>query len=703
MSTSVACSQTQAIEGTVLFGYRVGQEFEIEGHIYRLKRTLSETKATLERVDSLKPRTITKSKLEELIRLGKVDGEFGLSCGNTKFHVDPPSEQDLEIANWRLGYVKAFLALPKEERKTRLVYQLRDQEAKARAANNDNILPPLPPRFAAALKPPSIATIYRWVQRYEPDTGPLSLLPRHFKSGRKRKKDCAAVENIIKAAVKKMTSLKTFTLSDAVVSIRHKLNELAQEDPHFASVTSIPVSGIYRRLRRYGAEFHLALARGRRYADNRFRPVMVAVHDERPLSCVEIDNTQLDVFVQIPGTQALTKPYMTMAVDVATRAVLSIHISLVAPNQDDICQVIVDMLYPKDPTMLESIGVKTNWPMHGVSSSIRIDNGKEYISTKVTKLVSALGIERVLCPPKTPRYKGVVERTFETLNDLGIHNFPGYTSGSPEKKGDARPERGPIFTLQQLKEHVLKLICDVYHTRPHGELELPPLRVWEEKTRDMVMRLPPSRQHLWFLQHSTDTKKLSRQGINIHGVTYNSYEARELLDVYGENKKVEVRWDPNDIGQVFVKNPSTNRLVELPCVSLDVRGVDSRTHELLKELSRSPTRKIDEAIYLRNRSEFNERVAELAGSRPSNMMPRGVKRSKRSKRKGTDVGRIDAQPIKIGRARKQRQSSITLIPSSFTSPPPSTKLATSNAQEVRSETDDFEIVALNKEIRYDDR
>lgn len=701
MSTSNACSQTPIIRGSNLFGYRVGQEFWLEGHPYRVSRQISNTETLLERLDTLSPRNITKSEFDELLRTGKVKNQPGFDRGNTKFHIAPPSDEDLMIAIWRMGYVKAFFKLPKGERKERLVHELRDREAKALAANNDNILPPPMPPNSPKLKPPSIATLYRWARRYNPDVGPLSLLSNHFKSGRKSTQDSAAVENIVKDGIQTMIDNKNLTRADAVINIQNALKNLAKKDPAYASVAKFPVSAIYRRMRLYGQEFHTALALGRRAADNRFRPVMVANHDDRALSCIEIDNTQLDVFVRISEEEAgIVKPYMTLAMDVATRSVLSIRISLLAPNEDDICRLLVDMLHPKDQAELKKIGVESGWPMHGMPAAIKIDNGREFISAKVTRLISALGIEQVRCPPKTPRYKGIVERTFRTLNQLGIHQFPGYTRGNPALKGDARPDKDRLLTFLDIERLILKLICDVYHTHPHSALDMPPLVAWARAVSGIEMRLPPSADDLRFLLHDIAERKLTRQGIKINGLTYNSYETRDLLDVYGEDMTVDVHWDPSDLGRVFVVNPSTKHLVALSCVDRDVDGLDLRTHEHLQKASRTAAGKIDEEKYLKLRAEFIDLVASISGRRPSAMMPRGAKKSKR---RSPNAGRIDDKPIKSGGVQRTQRRPKSADASSPTLPVQSAGAERQEPHALQIDDGDFEIISLDTESSHDDR
>lgn len=701
MSTSNARSQSRAIQGSVLFGYEVTPEFWLEGHPYTVKRSVSKNETLLERLDTLSPRSITKSEFDELLRTGKVKNQPGFDRGNTQFQLAPPSDEDLMIANWRMGYVKAFLKLPKGERKQRLVHELRDREAKALAANNDNILPPPMPPNSPKLKPPSIATLYRWTKRYEPETGSLSLLPNHFKSGRKSTRECEAVEIIIDEAIQHMLDHNNVSRADAVNNIKHKLNELAQKDPAHAHVDKIPVSRIYRRLRPYGQEFFTALTLGRRAADNRFRPVMPTEHDKRPLSCVEIDNTCLDVFVRIPGDETKPlRPYMTMAVDVATRSILAIRISLLAPNEHDICQLIVDMLHPKDQAKLRKLGVKFGWPMHGTSQAFRMDNANELDSPKVKRLRSALNIEQVLCPPRTPRYKGIVERAFRTLNQLGIHQFPGYTRGNPALKGDARPDKDRLLTVQELERLILKLICDVYHNHKHSALNMTPLEAWERARPFVTFRLPPPPADLHFLLHQVQRRQLTRQGIKILGLTYNSHETRDLLDFYGENKDVEVRWDPNDLGDVFVANPSTGRLVALPCVSLDVGGLDLRTYRYLKKASRPVNGRLDEAKYLKLRAEFIDLVASISGRRPSAMMPRGAKKSKR---RSPNAGGIDDKPIKSGGVQRIQRRPRSADASSPTLPVQSAGAERQEPHALQIDDGDFEIISLDTEIPHDDR
>ncbi len=118
----------------------------------------------------------------------------------------------------------------------------------------------------------------------------------------------------------------------------------------------------------------------------------------------------------------------------------------------------------------------------GVAGTVRTDEGKDYTSKHLTRVLADLGIVHDVCPPYTPEAKPFIERFFGTLTrDLFAH-LPGFTGHSvaDRKKIEAkksfaqrrgRDER-ETFDIQ-LTGAELQRKCDqwcdaVYGRREHG-------------------------------------------------------------------------------------------------------------------------------------------------------------------------------------------------------------------------------------------
>ena len=90
---------------------------------------------------------------------------------------------------------------------------------------------------------------------------------------------------------------------------------------------------IARRVRKRPAAKVLAGRRGRKAARDRYGPVTGSLVADYPLSLVQIDHTLVDVIVVDAETrEPIQRPWLTLAIDVATRCVAGFHLSLEPPS-----------------------------------------------------------------------------------------------------------------------------------------------------------------------------------------------------------------------------------------------------------------------------------------------------------------------------------------------------------------------------------
>ncbi|MFE7986650.1 hypothetical protein ACFUZA_31455 [Streptomyces cellulosae] len=76
-----------------------------------------------------------------------------------------------------------------------------------------------------------------------------------------------------------------------------------------------------------------------------------------------------------------------------------------------------------------------------VPETIIVDRGKVYVSAAFTAACETLGISVQPTPHYAPAAKGIVERTFGTINALLCQHLPGYTGSDVTRRGpDAETE-----------------------------------------------------------------------------------------------------------------------------------------------------------------------------------------------------------------------------------------------------------------------
>ena len=131
---------------------------------------------------------------------------------------------------------------------------------------------------------------------------------------------------------------------------------------------------------------------------------------EHPLDIVQIDHTQADVFVVDPWFRRnIGRPWISVAIDIATRCVVGIYIAMERPSSATVALLLSRIVLPKAP-WLQSIGAECEWPMHGIPKVLHLDNAAEFKSRALKLGCAEYGMELMYRPVGRPKFGGHIER-----------------------------------------------------------------------------------------------------------------------------------------------------------------------------------------------------------------------------------------------------------------------------------------------------
>jgi putative transposase len=186
------------------------------------------------------------------------------------------------------------------------------------------------------------------------------------------------------------------------------------------------------------------------------------------LERVQIDHTSADVIVvderhRLP----IGRPYVTAAIDEASRCVPGFVVTLEAPSATSVGLCLAHMAIDKRAWM-ERLGVETVWPMSGKPRELYVDNAAEFKSEALRRGCDQHGIRIEYRPPGQPHHGGVVERLIGTMMRM-LHELPGTTFSNTGERGDYDSDAKAILTLRELQRW-LALAVACYHGEPHEGL-----------------------------------------------------------------------------------------------------------------------------------------------------------------------------------------------------------------------------------------
>ena len=292
---------------------------------------------------------------------------------------------------------------------------------------------------------------------------------------------------------------------------------------------------------------------GAKVARDRYRPVPGHYNAEYAYEVVQIDHTPVDIIVvDRKLRQPLQRPWLTLAMDVASRMVAGFYLSLEPPSVLSVSLAIQHLVQPKQ-AWLSSLGIDARWPTAGLPNTIHVDNAREFRSRALRRGAEEHGIELVYRPVATPHYGGHIERLIGTMMGA-VHLLPGTTFSNIQQRGDYDSCSNSAMTLDEL-ERWLALEVVRYHADRHGTFGVPPIAAWDAavERREFDLRQPHDFAGFQVDFLPFERRMVRRDGIHLFGLRYWD----DMLSVWAGRLgyKLLVSYDPRDLSTIFVHSP----------------------------------------------------------------------------------------------------------------------------------------------------
>ena len=265
----------------------------------------------------------------------------------------------------------------------------------------------------------------------------------------------------------------------------------------------------------------------------------------------------------------IDRPWVTLAIDIATRMVTGYHVSFETPSRLSVALCLTRAVASK-AALLADLDCIASWPAQGRPHSIHVDNGCDFRSRAFQSACAEWGIALVYRPPGRPHFGGHVERLIGTMMGA-VHLLPGTTQSSVSTKGSYDAEGMAAMTLGEFDRWFALEICR-YNNSIHSSLGCTPVAKWEALADGMVGDIPFDMEAFRVSFLPSEQRQVRRDGIHLFDLRYWSdalagYVARK-------DRKVVVRYDPRDLSVIWVELDGGRcvearyRNLEIPSVSL---------------------------------------------------------------------------------------------------------------------------------------
>ena len=394
----------------------------------------------------------------------------------------------------------------------------------------------------------STRQVYDHLARYRGERRVSSVLPRT--NGARRARISIGVEAIISETLREMwLQPEQPDLAPIVDEIRARCSGQGFKPPAYVTVAKrIPIiftpEEIARRRLSGGKHLH------------RLKPRPGYIRAAHALDVVQIDHTPADIqFVEVIDDHGVFvgRPYLTIAADVATSAIIGFCLTLERPSRLSVALCLAHAMCRKDGWLAER-GIAHPWEMYGRPKQIVVDSAKEFQSSTFAKGCADFGIAIRTRNKGTVHRGGVVERLVGKVNTV-LRSLPGKTGRSIADRGDYASDERASLTFAALERCIALAIIDHNQTQNARKLTVPRLE-WER-------RLPPTDRPiddpdqvlLNFLPRTT--RRISPQGVSLFAIDYFEQWLGPLVARRDRLPPLDLCYDPRDISRIYIADPDT--------------------------------------------------------------------------------------------------------------------------------------------------
>jgi putative transposase len=287
----------------------------------------------------------------------------------------------------------------------------------------------------------------------------------------------------------------------------------------------------------------------------------------RVLEQVQVDHTVVDLeVVDEQHRLPIGRPYITAAIDVFSRSITGLVVTLEAPSATSVGLCLAHMVTDKR-AWLERLGAEVDWPMSGKPEQLHVDNASEFHSEALSRGCEQHGIALRYRPPGQPHYGGIIERVIGTMMQM-VHELPGTTFSNPVQRGAYDSAATACLTMTELQRW-LALAVATYHGQVHGTTWQTPAARWAAgvAASSAAVRAPVTvTSETAFLVDFLPVVRriLTRTGFVIDHVRYFGDGLKPWIARRDRPDRFVIRRDPRDISRVWVLDPDGQFYLEVP-------------------------------------------------------------------------------------------------------------------------------------------
>ncbi len=314
-----------------------------------------------------------------------------------------------------------------------------------------------------------------------------------------------------------------------------------------------------------------------------------------PGAVIQMDHTQLDIWLVDAFTkQPIGRPWLTLGVDVFSRAIWGFFLSFDVPSQESVTQAIISGLTSKEvspdwdtlSTQLRQDGFDPNQfcsSSGGLPALIQVDNGMDFRAGSVKHMCMDLNISLEFRPIRTPEYGGFIESIWDTINDaIRGHKLKGRVFSLPKSRVPVKrpqfqappgydPRKESCLTMGDFREWFSTYLVVEYSSQPRAHQTHSPNELWRDGLRGdryhpmggaLRVLSPQEYAKVNFLSKISASPVLSPLGFRYNNILYSSpwlNQARKER-ILRDGQRYEIKISHWDVRAADILNPLTGEI-----------------------------------------------------------------------------------------------------------------------------------------------
>jgi transposase InsO family protein len=283
---------------------------------------------------------------------------------------------------------------------------------------------------------------------------------------------------------------------------------------------------------------------------------------QKPLQYVFADHWLIDCFTVDEATRKkVERLWLTALIDAFSRSIVGFALLKEHPCIESIQSCLRNGIWPKDD--IKEWGVKGDWVCFGIPQMLSLDNAWAHHSQSLENLASAISmggqyssITLMFRPPYKARYGALIERFFGNLtSQIRASGLPGAIKSKEQKEirnaaKEARLLHGDLY------KWILSRIVEYQNSARKDLGNMSPNEKWLEGLSAGISPVPSWSREMdrLFWRRSTETRKISRQGIAVFGMHYWSHDLHgaERIGMDGRPVRYSFSYEPYDLSRIAV-------------------------------------------------------------------------------------------------------------------------------------------------------